>query len=147
MESRGTLERFTRRSEVPIMNIKEREGQLTNRRWPVPAVDRHEAIRRRAEEIYVRNGKIPGQDLENWMQAEEEILRESLQTRASRKAVVVKVNGIHYVGEYDLNSSGGYTPGELVKGSAIPIRFTGNKMFVKRPNGMELETTVVKKVG
>jgi hypothetical protein len=129
------------------MSIKEQEGPLTNRPWPVPAVDRHEAIRRRAEEIYVRSGKAPGHDLENWMQAEDEILRESLETPASRKAVVVKVNGIHYVGEYDLNSSGGYTPGELARGSAIPIRFAGNKMFVKRSNGMELRTTIVKKVG
>ena len=129
------------------MSTKEREDQPTSRPWPVPAVDRHEAIRRRAEEIYVRNGKVRGRDLENWMQAEEEILRESFPGPANRKAVVVKVNGVHYVGEYDLSSSGGYTPGELEKGTAIPIRFAGSKMFVKRPNGMELETTVVKKVG
>ncbi|SRR5579864_1803027 len=129
------------------MSIKEQESPLASRPWPVPAVDRHEAIRRRAEEIYVRSGKAPGHDLENWMQAEEEILYESFQAPANRKAVVVKVNGIHYVGEYDLSSSGGYTPGELAKGSAIPIRFAGDKMFVKRRNGMELQTTIVKKVG
>lgn len=129
------------------MSTSEYESQLPNRPWPIPAVDRHQAIRRRAEEIYVRNGKVPGRDLENWMQAEEEILRESFQAPTSRKAVVVKVNGVQYVGEYDLNASGGYTPGELAKGSAIPVRFAGNKMFVKRRNGMELQTTVVKKVG
>ena len=38
--------------------------------------DLQEAIRRRAEEIYIRNGKIPGHDLENWAQAEHEIMRE-----------------------------------------------------------------------
>jgi hypothetical protein len=129
------------------MSTKQRDSQLANRPWPALAADRHEAIRRRAEEIYARSGKVPGHDLENWMQAEEEILRESFHSPASRKAVVVKVNGIHYVGEYDLNSSRGYAPGELAKGSAIPVRFAGNKMFVQRPNGMELETTVVKKVG
>ena len=147
MESQGNFERLTRRMEIRIMSTKEREDQSTNRPWPVPAIDRHEAIRRRAEEIYVRSGKVPGHDLENWMQAEEEILRESFPGPANRKAVVVKVNGIHYVGEYDLSSAGGYTPGELAKGSAIPVRFAGKKMFVKRPNGLELQTTVVKKVG
>jgi hypothetical protein len=35
-----------------------------------------EAIRIRAEEIYIRNGRIPGRDLDNWTQAETEILRE-----------------------------------------------------------------------
>ena len=65
---------------------------------PSVAGDRQEAIRRRAEEIYVRNGKIPGRDLENWAQAEQEILRESAPRRT---AIIVKVNGAEYVGEYD----------------------------------------------
>ena len=29
-------------------------------------LDLNQAIRRRAEEIYERNGKRPGRDLENW---------------------------------------------------------------------------------
>ena len=33
--------------------------------WPTAPRDLHEAIRRRAEEIYIRNGKLPGRDLEN----------------------------------------------------------------------------------
>jgi len=44
---------------------------------PQPA-DLHEAIRRRAEEIYVRSGRIPGRDVENWAQAEREILHSVL---------------------------------------------------------------------
>jgi hypothetical protein len=127
------------------MSISGNEDQRTTRPWPAHAADRHEAIRNRAEEIYIRNGKVPGRDLENWMQAEDEILHEAASTH--RKAIVVKVNGTHYVGEYEPGSSGGYTPGELARGSHIPVRFTGDKMFVKRRNGMELETTVVKKVG
>jgi Protein of unknown function (DUF2934) len=35
-----------------------------------------EAIRRRATELYQRNGSIPGHDLENWCRAEAEIIRE-----------------------------------------------------------------------
>jgi hypothetical protein len=47
----------------------------SNPRSSVP--DLREAIRRRAEEIYVRNGRIPGREVENWVQAEKEILREA----------------------------------------------------------------------
>ena len=107
----------------------------------------HEAIRRRAEEIYVRNGRIPGRDLENWAQAEREILNGSAAFPARRTAVVVTVNGVKYVGEYDPASSGGYTPGEFGAGARVPVRFVGDKMFVKRPNGKELKTTIVKKLG
>jgi len=44
---------------------------------PRPRPDQREAIRHRAEELYIRNGRLPGRDLENWAQAEREILRES----------------------------------------------------------------------
>jgi hypothetical protein len=107
-------------------------------------LDLHEFIRRRAEEIYHRNGKIPGHDAENWSQAEAEILQEfSPDTR--RPAIVVKVNGVQYVGEYSPASSHGYAPGEFGSGAPIPVRIDGEKMFVTRPNGQELETTIVKK--
>lgn len=104
--------------------------------------DQQDAIRRRAEEIYLRNGKSPGRDLENWMQAEEEIRREYA---GRRTAIIVRINQAEYVGEYDLVSSDGYTPGEFGPGAAVPVRFHGDKMFVKRPNGKILETTIVRK--
>jgi hypothetical protein len=104
--------------------------------------DWQEAIRRRAEEIYIRNGKVPGHDLENWAQAEQEILRESAPRRT---AVVVKVNGAAYIGEYDPASSD-YVPGEFGPGITVPVRFLGNKMLLKRANGKILETTIVKKL-
>ncbi len=109
--------------------------------WPAVRPDQHEAIRRRAEEIYVRRGRIPGRDLENWAQAEQEILRESAPRRT---AIIVKVNGAEYIGEYNAASCEGYVPGELNPGCAVPVRFHGDKMFVKRPNGKILETTIVK---
>ncbi len=112
---------------------------------PSPLADLHEAIRRRAEEIYARNGKIPGRDLENWAQAEQEILRESTEPPTHRSAIVVKVNGTEYLGEYNPALSEGYLPGEFAKGVPVPVRFEGDKMFVKRPNGRELETIIVKK--
>jgi len=111
---------------------------------PLPLLDRHEAIRRRAEEIYIRNGRMPGHDLENWTQAEQEITREAAEHPVRRTAIVVKVNGIQYIGEYAIDSADGYIPGEFTKGVPVPVRFDGDKMFVKRPNGKELETRIVK---
>jgi Protein of unknown function (DUF2934) len=113
---------------------------------PSSRPDQHEAIRRRAEEIYFRNGRIPGRDLENWAQAEQEIRRESAEPPARRTAIIVKVNGAEYVGEYIPASSDGYLPGEFGPGASVPVRFHGDKMFVKRPNGKILETTIVQKI-
>lgn len=115
--------------------------------WPTSARDQHEAIRRRAEEIYIRKGRIPGHDLENWAQAEQEILLESTESPSRRTAIVVTVDGVKYVGEYNAASSGGYMPGEFTAGTSVVVRFHGETMFVKRPNGKELETTIVEKHG
>jgi len=112
---------------------------------PAAAPDWHEAVRRRAEEIYVRNGKAPGRDLENWAQAEQEILRESAEPQPRRTAIVVKVNGASYVGEYDPAHCDGYHPGEFGPGVSVPVRFRGDHMYLKRPNGKILETIIVKK--
>lgn len=114
--------------------------------WLTVVPDRHEAIRRRAEEIYIRNGRIPGRDLDNWAQAEQEILREFGEQPARKTAIVVRVNGVEYIGEYSPESSDGYVPGEFGASASVPVRFHGDKMFVKRPNGKELETTIVKQI-
>jgi hypothetical protein len=105
-----------------------------------------EAIRLRAEEIYIRNGKIPGRDLQNWAQAEKEILRESAEPQPHRTAIVVKVEGAAYVGEYDPAYCDGYLPGEFGPGVSVPVRFSGDRMYLKRPNGKILETTIVKRI-
>ena len=103
--------------------------------------DLHDAIRRRAEEIYFETGRIPGRDLQNWAQAEREV-----QTRR-RTAIVVKVSGVQYVGEYGSEYSDGYTPGEFAPGEPVPVVIEGDQMFVRRPNGRVLETRIVKTVG
>ena len=113
---------------------------------PTASAELQEAIRRRAEDIYIRNGRIPGRDAENWAQAEQEIRQESADASTRRTAVVVTVNGVKYVGEYDAASCGGYTPGEFGSGARVPVRFEGDKMFVKRPNGVELETRIVNRI-
>lgn len=112
----------------------------------ITSPDLHETILKRAEEIYVRNGSVPGRDLENWAQAEQEILRErGFSTK--RTAVVIDVDGVLYIGEYKSLSSNGYYAGEFDTGDEVSVRFEGEKMFVKRANGEELETTIVVKTG
>lgn len=114
----------------------------TTNPWPIASRDRYEAIRRRAEEIYIRNGSIPGHDLANWAQAEREITLEAATVR--RTAIVVQVNGTEFVGEYNPASADGYKPGEFAARAAVSVHFHGNKMFILRPNGKVLETTIVK---
>jgi Protein of unknown function (DUF2934) len=114
---------------------------------PVPhSSELQDAIRKRAEEIYVRGGRIPGRDLENWTQAEAEIARECGKSMR-RTAIVVEVDDVQYVGEYASESCDGYQPGEFGLGQDISMRFDRDKMFLKRPNGKELETTIVHKIG
>lgn len=110
-----------------------------------PSPQMHEAIRRRAEEVYRRNGCVPGHDLENWQQAEAEILRESVAQPVHR--VAVKVQGVVYTGEYDTTSADGYTPGEFQRGQPVAVRLEGDDLFLRRPNGRELQTRIVKRSG
>ncbi len=105
----------------------------------------HEAIRKRAEEIYECSGRAPGHDVENWVRAEREIRAETERAPERRRAIVVKVNGEEIVGEYDPTSAEGYSPGEFARGEAVAVRFAGEKMYVMRPGRAELETTIVRK--
>jgi hypothetical protein len=105
-----------------------------------------EAIRRRATELYQLSGSIGGHDLENWCQAEAEILRES-GASTLRRAVVVNLGGVVYTGEYDSASADDYTPGEWKPGDPVPVRLAGDKLYLRRPNGRELQTTIVKRIG
>jgi hypothetical protein len=105
----------------------------------------HEAIGRRAEEIYIQNGRVPGHDIENWSQAEREIMEE-VKKRNTRAAVIVKVNGVQYVGEYRPQAADGYLPGEFDVGSPVAVRLEEDKMYVRRTNGKELQTRIVQKI-
>jgi Protein of unknown function (DUF2934) len=107
----------------------------------------HSAIQRRAEEIYIRSGQIPGRDLENWAQAESEITQESAAVDFDTlPAIIVKVNGLQYVGEYSRESSDSYVPGEFASGAPVLVRFDGDNMFLTRPNGKELQTRIVRRI-
>ena len=118
-----------------------------------------DAVRRRAQELFERHGRAPGHDLENWLQAEADVTRQfaaaevpvapspAPPARKDRciRQVVVKVNHITYTGEYLVDAAGGYTPGELGRGAPIGIRFEGEYLYLKRPNGAELKTRIVRK--
>jgi len=103
-----------------------------------------EAIRRRATELYRRSGELTGRDQENWYQAEAEITAEFSQ-QSAHSAVVVKVEGVNYTGEYVRDLADGYKPGEWQSGDPIPVRLSGDKLYLRRPNGHYLETKIVKK--
>jgi hypothetical protein len=107
---------------------------------------RQEAIRRRATQLYQRSGAVAGHDEENWFRAEAEILREATLHRL-RRAVIVNVQGVVYTGEYDCDSADGYTPGEWNAGDPIPVRISGEKLSLRRANGRELQTRIVKRIG
>ena len=115
--------------------------------WPIPPSELQEAVRRRAQEIYEASGRIAGRDAENWRQAEAEISREYAERFARKPAIVVKVEGVRYVGEYSPVMSDGYAPGEWGPGEPVSVRFQGDKMYARRPNGKELETRIVRSAG
>lgn len=105
-----------------------------------------QAIRRRAEKLYEERGRVPGHQVEDWLQAEAEVLREIALLQVPKPAfVVVRFEGAAYTGEYDANRCEGYTPGEFRAGVPVEVRFAADHMYVKRPNGKELETRVVRK--
>jgi hypothetical protein len=101
------------------------------------------AIRRRAQELYELRGRTPGHEVEDWLQAEAEVMRPAAPKAAY---VVVRLDGVTYAGEYDPELCDGYTPGEFRTGAPLEVRFEGDKMFVKRPNGRELEARLVRKM-
>jgi hypothetical protein len=104
------------------------------------------AIRRRAQDLYEHRGRLPGHEVEDWLQAESEVTREFASAPTPTPAfVVIRFEGVTYTGEYDTGNCNGYTPGEFRAGAPVQIRFEADKMYVKRPNGQHLETRIVKK--
>ena len=88
-----------------------------------------EAIRRRATELFQSSGNVDGHDLDNWCQAEAEVLRE-ISAHAVRRAVVVNLGGVVYTGEYDRTAADDYTPGEWKPGERVPVRLAGDKLYL-----------------
>lgn len=104
-----------------------------------------DAIRRRATELYRRSGGVEGHDVDNWCQAEAEILREC-SLRPTRPAIVVNVDGVLYTGEYEPAAAEDYEPGEWQAGDPVAVRVAGDKLHLRRPDGRYLETTITRKI-
>jgi hypothetical protein len=101
------------------------------------------AIRRRASQICNRSGAVEDRDAEHRYRVKAELRREKTVHRL-RRAVVIKIQGVDYTVQYECSAEDGYAPGEWKVGDPIPIRVAGNKLYLRRRNGHELQATIVK---
>jgi hypothetical protein len=136
----------TATATITLAILKWRGTFIMERTFGSDSSPKQDAIRRRATALYKRSGAVEGHDVENWCQAEAELLREST-THPVRRAVVVNLNGVVYTGEYESASADDYAPGEWKPGDPVPVRLAGDKLYLRRPNGRELQTTIVKRIG
>lgn len=97
------------------------------------------------EKFYEEGQYLNGEDVQNRGRAEGEILREG-PDYLTRPAIVISIEGVVYTGEYEPLADG-YKPGEWSTGAHVRVRLEGEKLYICRPNGQELETTVVKRIG
>ncbi|MCC7345679.1 MAG: hypothetical protein IT573_12125 [Deltaproteobacteria bacterium] len=58
--------------------------------------------------------------------------------------ITVQASDLVYVGEYTPMFFG--KPGDWIIGDPIDVRFDGNKMILRKPNGKELKTKVQKRI-
>jgi Protein of unknown function (DUF2934) len=106
----------------------------------------HEAIVRRARELWEQRGRVDGHAEEDWAQAEAEVRQQLAQRNAGFPAfLAVKANGYIYTCRYDRNSDA-YKPGDLAPGETIRLRFEGEKIYMSFRDH-ELETTIVRRAG
>jgi Protein of unknown function (DUF2934) len=128
------------------MTTADAVASAPSRHFGFSAQELEQAIRRRAQEIYESGGKTPGHEVENWLRAEAEVMREVTAALRRRSAhIVVKVDGATYTGEYDPESCAGYQPGEFAAGQPLRVRFEEDRMYIARPNHAELQARVIKK--
>ena len=105
------------------------------------------AIRRRATELFRESGRLVGRDAENWYRAEAEILRESGTHLIRRRRGRRMSKALSTPGSTNRTSADGYTPGEWNPGDPVQVRVAGDKLFLRRPDGRELQTSIVKRIG
>ena len=73
----------------PIGRSAPRSGQQIAERHPT-----HEEIELRAYQIYVERGGAQGDDLQDWLQAEFELIEEYGKTGQTAKATVAKIHAM-----------------------------------------------------
>jgi len=105
----------------------------------------HEAIVRRAREIWQEHGCIDGHAEEDWAQAEAEIRGRLAAHRTSIRRIVVKAGSFLYTAEYAVSDTTAYHPGELGPGEPIRLHFERDKMWLRLSGGRELETRIIRK--
>lgn len=106
----------------------------------------HEAITRRARELWELRGRVDGHAEEDWAQAEAEVMKAMAGASTPKKAfIAVKIGQFIYTGEYDARQSDVYRPGDLNRGEPTAIHFEGEKMFLRLKGGRELATRIVKR--
>jgi hypothetical protein len=96
------------------------------------------AIRLRAEKLYEARGRVAGHEVEDWLQAEAEILRE-LQCFPKLARVAVHFEGATYIGEYDAQHCDGYTRGEFRAGTPVELPFRGSDYVHEAPQRQRIE--------
>ncbi len=120
---------------------------------PVPVVQNrasdadsalHQAITRRAHELWQQRGRVDGHAEEDWRQAEAELTGKTAPPVMRR--IIVRSGATVYVGEYEPAKCTGYKPGDLKKGDTVKVRLAQDKMVIAGPNGEQLEAKIVKKV-
>lgn len=77
--------------------------------------------------------------------SEAEILR-GVALPSGRRALVLNIHGVVYTGEYEFNAVD-EAADEWKPGDPIPARVAGDMLYLRRPNGGELQTTIVKRIG
>lgn len=103
-----------------------------------------EAIRKRAREIWEESGRIPGRDSQNWLRAEEDVLRAWTPRQRSQPAIQVRVGEKIYTATYDPGLAGGYIPGEFKPGDPVELRFEAGELFLKRRSGQEFQARIIR---
>ncbi len=104
----------------------------------------HEAITRRARELWQQRGCVDGHAEEDWAQAEAEVMeRFARQKYASTGLLTVRAGNVVYTCRYSKNCDT-YKPGDLYPGEPVNLRFVGEKIYL-RFRGRELETTIVRR--
>ncbi len=104
----------------------------------------HEAIARRARELWQERGCIDGHADEDWAQAESEIRGQLAGVGHRYRLILVKAGGVLYTGEYDPNATESYHPGELQPGAPVTVHLEDDLMHLKLPDGRELKARVVR---
>ena len=60
--------------------------------------------------------------------------------------ISVEIGEVTYVGSYWPRTVWSYSPTEFIVNDPIEVRIDGKHMFVKRPNGKELKTTIIQRI-